>query len=849
MLKPEAICYNAPEWKKPMQYDHRLIHKLTLFAAVCSVLLFTSCAVQRIEPSLLAPQEGVEAAQSPGKCLEKDCLKTMLQEALECRPGEPELRWSGLKDLSEGGLWAARASFLQGLRALEAHDSAAIDFFDASLGLPDIGDYILFYRARAYRDADILQEAVSSYDSLLDSFPDSALRPEAKFQKASTLMEAGELYLSRDEFKGFVSSYPKHMLVPDALLKSAMLSLGLNEPLEAAGAARRIITGYPAHPLARDAQALFAKLRSSHAGIHDLTGEERYQRAENLFDAARYNDAIPEYSYHAGNKKSGRYDSSVIKLAMAEMRLKRYDQADKTLRAYLSGPDQPREADALYWLALIALRQDREDTLVNIEKRLSQKFRKTKAHAGSLMFLGRYYESRHQLMKAIAAYRRVLADFKGTPSGDDALWAVGWMEYRSGRYWDAYRSFSKYEEINSAGKGLGQFLYWKARSAEKAGEAALAAALYGKVCPVSRRSFYCRMADERISALEPAPGAHVEAASLSVTPSQGLNSYIPLCDNFIQGTLAQEVADPADEHAPAAYKYCPDAQRQGALDDEKTPLVAEEPVYLDGPDSLLYKDGHYTAATELLRLGLNSRAAEELDILTRRYSNEREALYELASLFIEARDYYNALRICRLYLSGPFEESRYPYDLSALVYPRQVIELVKEVSPDPVDPHLVAAVMREESAFNPKAVSPTGALGLMQIMPSTGKVVARGLGKKRFEAKELFIPDVNIEIGSRYLETLLNRFNNDIVLAVAGYNAGPVAVSRWADTLPSELDEFIESIPYPETRNYAKRVLASYMEFMNISGEDAKAGGLSLKAGRRAPLPIHQVRTEMDKEP
>ncbi|MDP2688832.1 MAG: lytic transglycosylase domain-containing protein, partial [Deltaproteobacteria bacterium] len=109
---------------------------------------------------------------------------------------------------------------------------------------------------------------------------------------------------------------------------------------------------------------------------------------------------------------------------------------------------------------------------------------------------------------------------------------------------------------------------------------------------------------------------------------------------------------------------------------------------------------------------------------------------------------------------------------------------------------------------------------LMQIMPSTGRFIAGKLGKDLNDARELLDPDTNIKLGSWYLGYLARRFEGDIVLTIASYNAGPNAVQRWTETLPTELDEFIESIPYPETRRYAKKVLKSYGEFLRTGGAD-----------------------------
>lgn len=119
-----------------------------------------------------------------------------------------------------------------------------------------------------------------------------------------------------------------------------------------------------------------------------------------------------------------------------------------------------------------------------------------------------------------------------------------------------------------------------------------------------------------------------------------------------------------------------------------------------------------------------------------------------------------------------------------------------------VDPHLVHAVISAESAFNPKAVSSAGAMGLMQLMPATAD---------RFGVSDAFDPIANIDGGVRYLRWLLNRFNNDLNLVLAGYNAGENAVIRHGNQIP----------PYAETQTYVPRVI----RFYNHYRQQALAGG------------------------
>jgi len=125
-----------------------------------------------------------------------------------------------------------------------------------------------------------------------------------------------------------------------------------------------------------------------------------------------------------------------------------------------------------------------------------------------------------------------------------------------------------------------------------------------------------------------------------------------------------------------------------------------------------------------------------------------------------------------------------------------------------IEPGLVYALMREESGYRPSVVSVSGARGLLQIMPETGARLARDLALEGYDADQLFVPAVNIRMGSYYLQTLLARFSGRVSAAVASYNAGPEAVSRWTDAALED-DEWVEGIPYSQTRTYVMRVLRS----------------------------------------
>ena len=134
--------------------------------------------------------------------------------------------------------------------------------------------------------------------------------------------------------------------------------------------------------------------------------------------------------------------------------------------------------------------------------------------------------------------------------------------------------------------------------------------------------------------------------------------------------------------------------------------------------------------------------------------------------------------------------------------------------------------MRAESHYRADAQSGVGALGLMQMMPFTGRQVANLLSMNTFETKSLLDPGVNIRLGSRYLQRLLEKFSGSVPLVAAGYNAGPHRVHAWVRNFGSlNMDEFIEHIPFLETRNYVKKVVRNYQIYSLLYS----GGGHSLR--------------------
>lgn len=158
-----------------------------------------------------------------------------------------------------------------------------------------------------------------------------------------------------------------------------------------------------------------------------------------------------------------------------------------------------------------------------------------------------------------------------------------------------------------------------------------------------------------------------------------------------------------------------------------------------------------------------------------------------------------------------------------LFYPLAFKGLLKD---RPVNQYLALAIIKRESLFNPDAQSVANAIGLMQVLPSVGKQMNRKIKR----TKELFDPKTNIDVGTKYIARVLKRFDRNLVLSIAAYNAGPRRVKTWKkkNIFSEDLDESIEKIPYMETRKYVKKVVRNYLNYKRIYDDDFSLDDLKI---------------------
>jgi hypothetical protein len=225
---------------------------------------------------------------------------------------------------------------------------------------------------------------------------------------------------------------------------------------------------------------------------------------------------------------------------------------------------------------------------------------------------------------------------------------------------------------------------------------------------------------------------------------------------------------------------------------------------------------HYSRGVELSATGFYKDARFEIKKLENTTRKNLSGIIWLSKLYNHAHAYSDTMRIMQLYkdfktkprekeLSQAFWKSFYPPAYAKIIHNNATILNI--------DPYFVKGLIRQESLFNSTVQSRAGAIGLMQIMPKTGRVLyAKSNKGKSFNSEILFDPEMNIQLGIQYIDQLNKRFNKNKTHILISYNAGPHNLKKWLKRFRhvNDPDVFVESIPFPETRKYVKKVLRNY---------------------------------------
>jgi len=615
-----------------------------------------------------------------------------------------------------------------------------------------LDDYADFLAARANHEANQEVQADALLKGFKEKFPDSIFVDEVPELEANVLLDLHDAAGAKRVLDASASD-------PAAGRAGYQLAAGLvaqaqNEDQEAIRIFKALLLAYP---LSTEAGIARAKLTSLNAE-DSLTSDQLRSLGDAYYKAGRYEDAAEEYRALTlkANLDTQSRNAFAVAAAACDLKLKRLTESQASALA-----DTPDENGARRSYLLMELARNRNDLdeQTRIVARMETDFPQSQWLAEALFSSGNMYLLRKDYPRAAEYYSYLAQLFPSSKNASAAHWRAGWLNYRLGNYDIAARIFDEQIHNFSGTPETASALYWRGRLYETQDHnPAQAVANYRTIVRVYQHFFYAQMARQRLAAL----GSTIPAAA-------------------------------------------PDLDEMKAAD---LPTLAES-FPEDSP--------HLAKAKLLANAGLNSYIPRE--IAADPDSGSWSALAE-AQIYASYGEAYRAMRALKRALPGAASASIQSIPLAYwhILFPAPYWNTIKaESAKNNLDPYLVASLIRQESEFNPSVISYANAWGLMQLLPSTGKSLARQEGMTHFQTFQLLDPETNIRLGTRYLRQTLDRFGGVPEYALAAYNAGESRVEDWQSAGPySGIDEFVESIPFTQTRDYVQAILRNIEIYREI---------------------------------
>jgi soluble lytic murein transglycosylase len=636
-----------------------------------------------------------------------------------------------------------------------------------ALASTPLADYAAYYTGLTLLRLGRVEEATRTLERVRAREPRGALADGVLIALGEAAEQAGRF---RDAIDHYTRLAERRTIEPPAvLLRLGRAAVAAGDRGRALEAFRRIVYEFPLSDEAPVASSELALLAGP-AGDPDASIARELDRAERLFAGRRYEAARAIFARLAPALTGDRRELADLRVAECDFFASRYAAARDALRPYLDDARRQGEARFFYLASLRELGE--HDEYLRRVRELVDELPDSSWAEEALDNLATHYLREDDPARAADVFREILERFPNGAKAERAAWKLGWWRYRTGDCAEAARLFETAAARFPRGDLRPAFLYWAGRAHERLGRLPDARARYRLVTIDYRHTYYGRLAGERL-------------------------------ERFGRTTSGRGEGDDA---VPAVASDGPRA------DDDDPPEI-EEPT--DRPPA---PDLPPTAALIrlLLSLSLYDDALAELQYAEREWGTSAPIQATIAWIYYKQGDLRQAMLLMRRaypqYMTA--EGARLPAELRRVMFPLDYWDVIRRhAAGRKLDPHLVAALIAQESSFQPHARSRAGARGLMQIMPRVGRQLARSAGVRRFSAAMLERPDVNVRLGTLYFSRLIERFG-DVVFALASYNAGPARVAAWlAERADLEREEFIEDIPYPETQGYIKKVLGAAHQY------------------------------------
>jgi soluble lytic murein transglycosylase len=673
----------------------------------------------------------------------------------------------------------------RGITAYMARDFSAAVQHLKNANVPKLSDYAVYYLASA-------QQITGDFDGALKVLSAASASPgvPSPLSAKISLLHARVLLDKRDADSAakaldILQANYKSLPEPDGDFALGLTYDALAEKPQAALAFEKVYYGWPNTDLAEQSWLTMARLHTDLGkDFPTPSARQKLDRCARWLDAKQYAHAREEYAVLAEYLDGPEKDEAKVGIGVADYLKGDSRPAFRYLKS-LTVADHEINAERLYFLVETS-RQTGDDTeLMNAIADLNEHHAQSSWRLKALIAAGNRYFYTNERDKYAPLYQAAIDAFPGRSDTAVAHWRVAWDAYLGDKpervtlLRDQVEQYPGESHANTA-------LYFLGRIAEADGRYAEARAWYDRTTSQYPHYFYGVLARQRVQ--------DEKKLSMAV-PDENVMKWLADIDWPVQRDLSES---------------SPNSATKQRLDRVRLLLAAGLPEVAES-------EGRFGAKDE----------------------NEQPQILAL-ELARSASSPFRALRIMKSlsgdYLSVPLESASMKFWQALFPLPYKD-DLFRNARAHDLDPFYVAGLIRQESEFNPAAKSPARAYGLMQLLPSTGRLMGRQQGIRGVPTSLLLNPSANIRLGTQYLRTELDHWGGDWFQTLAAYNAGPTHVREWMMWGAwREPAEFVESIPFNETRDYVQAVLRNAEIYKEIySGK--LAADVETPAPKAVPRP------------
>ncbi len=636
--------------------------------------------------------------------------------------------------------------------------------------LPALGDYVAFYLAAAQNEQGDAASALLTLGALQDFLTlKSPLLAKAVILDAQIRLKSGNP--NPEVLKGAVQALLTQAATlpePDGDFALALGSDVLGNGSQAASYYQRVYFMYPATRMAADSWDAMERLRKSLGTSYPAPLPELLlERGQKWIDAKEYSKARAEFTAIQSVLTGVERDEARVRVGAAQYVSGDYRGALQYLKT-LDLPKNEADAERWYYIEECTRRMNDDDAMMDAIKELARHHERSVWRLKALVSAGNRYLLTHQTDRYEPLYRAAWVTFPSDSTTAYCHWKISWDAYLANKH-DARELMREQVEHYPGDNRAATALYYLGRLSENENDPATARAYYERLTAEFPNFYYAVLGRERLAE------SRVVAAAAAPKVAEWLDAI----------------------EFPAHADY----SSQSPNDATKARI---ERVRL------------------LVSAGLTDFADAEV-----RFGSKTDGQPHLLAVEIARSDAAPYLGLKHMkslapdYLSTPVENA--PKQFWRMLFPLPYSgALVGSAKRQNLDPYMVAALIRQESEFNPGAHSHANAYGLTQIVPATGRMLARQQGIRWSSPNLLYEPATNLRLGTQYIRSLLDQWNGRWELTLAAYNAGPSRVKEWMSwSNYREPAEFVEAIPFTETREYVQAVIRNAAVYREVYGPSA----------------------------